>query len=632
MPDGRFDVDQTISYGGFEFPFTAIEVVPRAVYAADRRTRVGTEYTFNVSGVLAGNDARDFVERERAMRKALATERQPFRVIQRSAAPGGEVTSADLYFIVPQWFDGDGDPLFPPDGTQQQVVIDWGPYTDPPKLTRFTGGLSARYTWTCRATVKDCEGGGSESDVSALVRRIAYSQDINGYTTRTISGKLTVRASGAPADKWRYWVTPELPAGFVRVVPGDFEESEDQLELTFRFVDREQPYIYPRPVTNCEARFRVSHQRGLKVSMEMTGFMEAPPSVTKDVLVRRIADLIDSRFPKEIVSFIESQSIGETVYGANRLEFSITATTVAGWGPDDAKTKLVDFGPAVALIGKAPPGEAPDRPLNSAGQTIVDPYGLGAKPMSPLVPTYDSCYAGGEGQVDLDTPEGSVGVGRGLDASVIPPPTGTELSPIPAGDDGEEGEDYPEPEVAELDRSGTSDGHQEAPFIEWVEVLMFGTDNRLVYFEPKKRGQAAVRQQAGNPIRYVVQAGHYRRAASSASQLSDAYPPPQPFLKDTADLLFKNVGALTPEGGGFGEYNVYRMEWLYAFRMRDAFGEGDIEDPVVRFPKDPRRPEGLQDDTVLPTPEGLQAVTGPTLGGGVIPIDPGGEEPGEETP
>lgn len=568
---------QYITWGSFSFPFNSLSVDATPVYADDRRTRVGTTYTFNVSGVLTAESTalgapagtpQSFRETLSAMRTALGAERQVFRVREAATFNGSMI---DLFYIGPAQNNQDWQP-----------VIDWGPYSDPPKITRITGGLAARYTWSCRATLKDCGAGGA-SDVVSHTKTYRYAVDADSFLTRTVRGTYRIKAQAAPADRYRAAMVPPQPDGFKRLNQ-DFQESADQLETKYIVVDRQVHRTLPKPITSGQAVFSVTRQRGGLATMSLRGFMAGGPATSVSVILQKIGDLVTQRLPSGPEHFYEQESIQESIYDPNRVDFSFVLTRASG-GPAGAANGNVGNSvvAAVKSFGTLPPE-------CDAKSELIDPYGTGkAKVSSPLVPVFDSCSGGSGGSggsgssggptgsssvaapTNTPTPRDNVALSQALDN------LGSGGRNVGSGGGGGGGG------TAE-DVSGMSEAHQNAPYVEYYEMITIATDHGWQFFDQKETGKFPIKQRVRNPIKYGVQVGFYKRMANDRSDVEDK--PEIAGMLRAGEVIYEEVSPSTPEPQHRGEYDSYRLRWKYVVRFEDP---GNSPDKAL-YPDDPRRP------------------------------------------
>ncbi len=563
--------DQYITYNEFVFPFTRLQVTQSPVMAEDKITQLGTEYNITVTGTIAANTQTAFTTQINTMRAKLSQPGKDFWATNDS----GDGSGAHDYY---KFLAG--------------VQADWGPFPGPLQLSDFAGGLACRYSWTLRAFQHDCYTGtcsfsGNGGDILAFMRKFDYRVDTNGFTTRTVSGKLIVSAvavrANRNADQYRFFVRPVLPVNF-QPIDQSFSLSEDGTELSFNFVDAEQMYTLPDPITEGNASFmvKVAASGGL-INYALSGYFAAPATVDKSLIVTRILDLAEKYFPAGQTNFFfEQREFRSSVYHPNRIDFNITATSSAGTTADGQ----YDFNTGMDTLTGNPP--------NSNGYAHpVGPYGgdsagdSGVNSPSPI--RYDSCAPVSFSNTGLES--GGIvpveGGGSRQDGTIVPPVTG-----------------------------GISPEQKANPWVAYHERLSYEVDNGLVFFEPKNLKTNPIMQQARPPSLVLVQAGYAMRYGTDPSTGPSA---PQPVGSGSAwAMLSASVQPSNPEPIGDGSTLRMTLHWRYVMRYARAFGLGLLDAEPV-YPLDPR----LANQTIdlsdeIPNSLGLVVIPG-TSGGGVVP-------------
>lgn len=161
--------------------------------------------------------------------------------------------------------------------------------------------------WRC-TTVVPCEESPTPKGIIEYCWEETWDIDEDGYTTRTISGHLTIEATRASvnsraipdnADAYRDKVVPDLPKGFRRVTQS-FALSEDKRTLKFNFEDQEIPAPLPEGVTRADIRHRARWQmpsHGAMMTSSIGGTLALPARTRKSDVWDKIVLIMRSRWP-----------------------------------------------------------------------------------------------------------------------------------------------------------------------------------------------------------------------------------------------------------------------------------------------------------------------------------------------
>lgn len=567
---------QTITYNGFTFPYTKLDYTSTVIYAEDGQTHLGTQYFFNVSGVLAGEQSPDQTLATYIcnMRSALQEPRKEFKV-------GWGTAMSPYTYIVFDFKDTDDD--------------DFGPKPGELRLFRFSGGQAATYSWSISIFTKECWGAGCDMDaltsvVLAVMRRYEHTIDSDGLTTRTMSGKLilsgTALQAGFSADFYRFIVAPPIPLNFHRDIQS-YEQSEDGRELTFSITDSEVIYTLPNPISNGQANFTVRlADLGAMVYYTLNGWFSAPVSVPKSMIIQKIGDLVNAKFPVSAPGLIwESRELTEAVYSPNRIDFSISASSAGG----TLNNGTLDLSIGLDYLTVSPPNSnGQSWPIYPDGGDISQSSGL----LAPVPIAWDACSGNSLNQLGL----GSRGTLAYSLSGTPTPPQGT----------------YPSP-------NQISQAHKDAPYVAYNETISYEIDNGIQCFYPKIASTggpggdlgAAIFQQVRNPVLHVIQAGYASRVGPDSKSAPIAA---APWLLDNggtrqdsnAAITDCFVSAVCADPVGDGSNNRYTIHWRYVGTLANTLtvgsGKASLTEAEPNWPLDPRRtltdPEELISQTL----------------------------------
>jgi len=156
---------------------------------------------------------------------------------------------------------------------------------------------------------------------------MSFGYDTEGMATRTTRGTLVVdgKQDGINADDFRYFAIPKIPSGWRRKRM-DFNLSSDGLKIGYTIEDAEQYYAYPEGLTTVEGSYTESTTKaGALLYIDMDISVKGPKNVTKEWLVQKALQLIDSRvnwsnFPQNAANagksndVLESASVSEDLF------------------------------------------------------------------------------------------------------------------------------------------------------------------------------------------------------------------------------------------------------------------------------------------------------------------------------
>ena len=562
---------QTITYwddainDGVTFPFTTLEVESGPIFAQDGIQLESTQYQFTVRGTITGGSVSEFAANLAKFRTYLSRRGLTFTVY---------------------WTEEDGtqhSPMYEFFGASDSS---WGPTPGALRLTRFSGGLAAKYEWSVTARAKECFTEACTlysplSNVLSVTKQVSSQVDINGFTTRTIAGQLTLSAiavrAGSTADAYRWYCEVGIPAYF-KITNRSYACSPDGKTLNYSITMQEKPFTLPLPITNGKASFNINLQsNGLMAHFSLSGFFEAPYTVSKATLINAVVDLVESKLAAYLTSttsppFFEQQALSvPDMYDTNRVDFTFAGVFVAGTGvagdPSFYATALQ------ALVSD---------PTNSGGSpNQAYPYGgdangsSGAGDELPYF-TYDACVnptLGNSSSVSITTTAGGVTLtpGGGGGGGVTSTPSGN----VPA-----------------TNNSGVSPAHIVAPYVMYHEEVNYCLDNGIEVFYPKRAFAVPVVQQSRPPQMTIIQAGYSVRYAQRNTDLADGLSVPNPIgTATTRVVLTADIPASNPEPAGDGSFFRWTQHWRYVMKAiipyTDNINGFAFAMPIV-YPQDPR--------------------------------------------
>ena len=147
--------------------------------------------------------------------------------------------------------------------------VNYGPIPGAFVVEKITGGMSADWRWDVTVNQRKCGLDQSAVDkvIEGLTFSTVYTVDQDGFTTRTVSGKLTVAKNGTPADNYRDTIGAMFapPGGYWRTISQVYGMSEDTRVLSFDITHQQRWAALPPPVTSGEATYSVSYNAAGRV-------------------------------------------------------------------------------------------------------------------------------------------------------------------------------------------------------------------------------------------------------------------------------------------------------------------------------------------------------------------------------
>lgn len=557
--------NQSITYNGHAASFHRLSFTTGNAYS-EAGTLVGTRYDITVVGwVLPAEGEGTIAPAMDRLRFYWNKPRKKLFVAWRQAGSGTDEV----------FFDS-----APPEIESRDPDMEFGPMPQGLAVQQVTGGLAAEYTFRVTATIKESwQSVGqknlafiAENPITSLTRTTSFSIDQDGFTTRSVGGKLTIVVNKLGEGKgpafFRDVVTPPLPDGFVRERQTVTVDATG-LSATFEFVDREVANCLPQPITSGNVTLSTSQQRrGGRAVVTLAGWFGAPKTVARSVVLQAALSLFIAKFNETAgLAIVEGRDVSVDLYGQNRVNFRFNWTV-----PKIVTVGGVQVpGPALALMVTAPPGSTSQSAFAGPFGTAMLAENVFATPYDPTTTTLAQVkFAIGQTNANLGATIGS-------------PHASTAAGSLP---------------VATSDVNTTFDKVQ---ILELTHTRSYELKNHMACFASKVKGKAGVIQQTAEAELFVIDVGMMRVAAKSAADLpvfpdpptGNAYLPP-----------FVQVSNPTPLGEG--EWSEYRLVWKYGVRSPSVIEGGTkaFQGLKVTVPADLRRASG-KEEPLLKGPDGI---------------------------
>jgi len=251
--------------------------------------------------------------------------------------------------------------------------VTWGPRTTASIITNFPAAIQVQFeleTFINPALIstnfrrdnssEPASGVGAGLDIMSHTSAVAYSIDQNHYTTRSVSGTITFRASRQfDADDYRANVFTAavlraragrrltewgvrtgdlnvftygipLPRGFIRV-NAEYRVGVRRNILTYTITDREVYMTPPTPISRIHAQVEVMVRGFSTLTFEkrLTGVIEGNKETSKGQLVTAIVQLLERHITTTPLVFVEQARLVDYLY-ENRVAFEFHAVQAPG--------------------------------------------------------------------------------------------------------------------------------------------------------------------------------------------------------------------------------------------------------------------------------------------------------------
>ena len=249
-----------LSYNGYTFgPMTHVDVSGEFVYDDAARAVLYTKYTVTANAVIA-HDSNHSTQDDHleAIRQKLSKPGREFKLEDKGFGPAIHVNAGTI-------------------GIPRDV--NFGPK---PKILTWTpiGNTEAcQVTWQCEVCVPECDDGAT-AGLESINYSVRYSVDAKGFTTRTITGHLTIAitrklgdytAIPDTADAYRDRIAFVQPVNFQRTTQ-EFNLSADKKRLDFTITDAEiqSPNGWPAGVTSINGSHKTRINRHSRARVDNT--------------------------------------------------------------------------------------------------------------------------------------------------------------------------------------------------------------------------------------------------------------------------------------------------------------------------------------------------------------------------
>ncbi|AMV32782.1 hypothetical protein VN12_11705 [Pirellula sp. SH-Sr6A] len=345
-----------ITYNGFTFPDRSnITIDEQFVYDEADWTVTATRFRLKVQTII--------INEENSQGYEFNSAKQPdeqWQIADRFAAPTMQRARQSLSKpgqILEIRHDGFSPHWYINDSLQGIRDISWGPK---PRFIRWVpvGHTHAvEVEWECDFEIPICDGLGESPAFRGLASHnysINFKYDSRGYTTRTISGSLSVamtRVQGQrtlpdTVDLYRNRIAHTKPDNFTREV--DWSISADKRTANYTITDKEiaSPNAWPAGVVDIRAMHRVRREvKSLgKIENTLNVSIELSPTEHKSRAWMIFRGLVDKR-QQYILNkrdlFLKELEIDDDIF-SNRIGFYISYHFLSG--AEDGSSMISESG------------------------------------------------------------------------------------------------------------------------------------------------------------------------------------------------------------------------------------------------------------------------------------------------
>lgn len=309
QPTGSF------SYSGFAIPDATVRFAQKTEWDSTGRVLMGYTCTLEADGFINQTTTLSLQAQINSLEQSFAQPRQRF-----TWSFGG----------IPIW------DVAPPGGGALLNDLRWGPKARVISCKQITGGVSARVSVAVEFFVAECPNGPGNVQEAWSQESIGTNQ--NWQTTRTINGQYRLVSPLNAASTFLTTGTfyPPVPSGFI-VESSHSGLSSDGTVVSWTVTQRSEYRTYPAPMTSGDCQFSVE-QRGSVITSRISGHLECPDDVNKNVMIQFLQALLRARMPglytTPRVQWPRHVSISTSEF-KNTLDFSVVCDTTAMYARKD---------------------------------------------------------------------------------------------------------------------------------------------------------------------------------------------------------------------------------------------------------------------------------------------------------
>lgn len=237
-------------------------------------------------------------------------------------------------------------------GTGGVRDVDFGPK---PKIVNWdpVGATNAvEVVWECETSIPTCDGnyGARYTGIESINYTISHRINESGYTTRTISGHISIAMSASgqalpdTADAYRDFIIIRKPINFTRETTWNLSADKRRAEFTLLDKEIESPNAYPAGIIKISARHRVLWTRlghGTRSMANLPNSISASitlaPGQSRARAWEVFRGIVSSRVGYAIANgltvFIEALEVEEEIYSNTwsfNMQWRVTSTMSDG--------------------------------------------------------------------------------------------------------------------------------------------------------------------------------------------------------------------------------------------------------------------------------------------------------------
>jgi hypothetical protein len=548
---------QAIVYNGVQLEYNHLTFTQRPVIDTDDRSIMYIETTYNIRGIITG-DATTLPDELLQKRKDLSVPGATLWISEVEILNGATVSTNDV--------------VDSSDDASDAREVNYGPIPGLFQVTQIPGGSLAIYQWS--VIVNEPAGGANETiknDHQGFTFTSSYVVDQDGFTTRTVQGKLVVTLAKVPAAQYRVALFKlfTLPGTEWRRLSQTAQVNEDGRTMSFSIQDREVQASLPTPVSGGEATYSTSIMpKTLMVEFSLAGTFSGGPEVAKSDIHKQIIalaavkvpfwDKLLNNSPTGKRTFLQGVTLTESIYATNEISFRIWGTWP--WERDLTKPLANMFVPPPSQ-GDAP--KVPDADGATADSHVFysdkrnDPNGDMA-PVKLLANNTQTALTGVTG--------GTGGTGTPSLFGNLPAAGGGAGAAAAA--------------VATTSKPGTdlSTDQVESPYIRYNEVISYEYDEGRCVLMPKDTATGPYTQQSRPRRLIIIQSGY-------AIRWGDEPNIPTPILPKNQRAMFRvNITRMVVQDIS-PWIKQHEAHWCYTYQYIDKAVPGKS---LAKMPNDPR--------------------------------------------
>ncbi len=185
---------------------------------------------------------------------------------------------------------------------QVGVEVSAGPHPQDIQIIHVSANKVFRILYTIECEVTSCGTSFSTGAFNLVLSNrwsVQEQMDKNFFTTRRVKGRIRFSSADRQWQALRGLAFPALESGFRRT-SYQYEVLANGLEADYTIVDSQTTTAAPWPATSIDGSYTESTVDGIQFFSDVRVTLEAPPHVSRTLLIARGAQIIENRLQLEV--------------------------------------------------------------------------------------------------------------------------------------------------------------------------------------------------------------------------------------------------------------------------------------------------------------------------------------------